>query len=85
MSASNEWTLWHLTPRGWERGTEKTDFGAANEKPAPSDRVLTFKYREFMSSMYSPIEKTRDEVWRSQDECLITDLLAKFGSSPRSL
>ena len=24
MSASNEWTEWHLTPRGWERGSEKT-------------------------------------------------------------
>lgn len=85
MSASNEWTLWHLTPRGWERGTEKTDFGEADEKPAPNDRVLTVKYREFMSSMFSSIEKTRDEVWRSQDERLVADLLAKFGPAPRSL
>lgn len=26
MSASNELTAWHLTPGGWECGTEKTDF-----------------------------------------------------------
>lgn len=85
MSASNEWTLWHLTPRGWERGTEKTDFGEANEKPAPGAGVLTFKYREFMSSVFSPTEKTHDEVWRGQDERLIAELLAKFGSAPRRL
>jgi len=23
MSASRAWTLWHLTPRGWEHGNEK--------------------------------------------------------------
>jgi hypothetical protein len=26
MAVSNEWTEWHLTPRGWEFGDEKTDF-----------------------------------------------------------
>lgn len=85
MSASNEWTLWHLTPRGWERGTEQKDFCDAAEKPAPSDGVLTFKYGDFMSSMYSRTEKTCDEVWRGQDERLVADLLAQFGSAPSRL
>jgi len=84
MSASNEWTLWHLTPRGWERGSEKVDFRDVNEKPPPSDRVLTFKYREFMGSMSSPMEKTCVEVWRDEVDH-VTDLLAKFGPAPRNL
>jgi len=26
MSASKEWTEWHLTPTGWVRGSEKVDY-----------------------------------------------------------
>lgn len=44
MAASNEWDEWHLTPSGWVKGTEKTDF-ALNEVPPPKDRVATFKYQ----------------------------------------
>src|SRR5574343_541972 len=26
MAASSEWTEWHLTPRGWVRGSDQRDF-----------------------------------------------------------
>lgn len=85
MSASNEWTEWHLTPRGWERGTEQIDFGDPQVKETPTDRVLSFKYREYMGSMYSRTERTCAEIWRGSDETSIAGLLVKFGTAPRRL
>ena len=85
MSASNEWTEWHLTLRGWERGSEKTDFGEAQIKAVPEDRVLSFKYREYMSSMHSKTDRSCAEIWRGANESLISELLAKFGDAPRRL
>jgi hypothetical protein len=45
MTASREWTEYHLTPAGWMRGSEKTDFDQ-NEVTPPADRVLTMRYVE---------------------------------------
>ncbi|MGO6998285.1 hypothetical protein [Rhizobium leguminosarum] len=84
MSASNEWTEWHLTPRGWERGDEKTDFGRTS-KPTPEDRVQTVEHREFLSSSYSKLDVTNDIIWNSGDEKLIAALRAKFGDAPNRL
>ena len=56
MSASNEYSIWHLTPRGWEEGTEKLDFGTT-ERPVPPDAVLTLEYHERYSSIYSAPER----------------------------
>ena len=38
MSLSKEWTDWHLTPRGWEAGSQQTDFGKET-KFAPPQRL----------------------------------------------
>ncbi|GEC42064.1 hypothetical protein JOH52_002827 [Sinorhizobium meliloti] len=84
MSASNEWTEWHLTPRGWEEGDSKTDF-AKNSKPTPKDRVQTVEHREFLSSSFSRLEVTNDIIWSSDDESLIAELRAKFGDAPNHL
>lgn len=35
-----EWTEWHLTPRGWLRGTSQTVDGRQS-LPLPADRVKT--------------------------------------------
>lgn len=75
MSASNEWTIWYLTFRGWERGSEKTDFGDANERPAPGDEVLTFKYSEFMGSMCA----------RDRKHARVPDAGSKKKRSPREI
>ncbi|QHG70168.1 hypothetical protein [Ensifer adhaerens] len=84
MSASNEWTEWHLTPRGWEEGDSKTDF-AFNSKAAPADAVQTVKNREYLSSSFSKLEKTSEIQWSSDDKALIAELLAKFGEAPHHL
>lgn len=39
MTASYEWTEYHLPPAGWVRGSEKTDFGREEVEP-PVDRLL---------------------------------------------
>lgn len=84
MSASNEWTEWHLTPRGWEEGDSKTDFAKFN-KPAPSDRVETVEHREFLSSAFSQLEVTNRVIWKGDDLKLAAELRAKFGDPPNHL
>ncbi len=84
MSASNEWTEWHLTPRGWEEGTCKTDFALTTVTP-PEDRLLTMKYQEYLSSRYSKTDTRLIEIWRGQDGRQIELLLAQFGPCPNRI
>ena len=85
MSASHEWTEWHLTPRGWEQGSWKIDFGSVNHKDYPDDRVLTCQYHERLSSPFSQWQKYVDEIWRSDNESDVTELLQKFSNCPEYL
>ena len=39
MAASNEWTEWHLTPRGWEEGSGRLDGVGVTHAEPPTDRV----------------------------------------------
>ena len=79
MSASNEYTEWHLTPRGWTRGTERVDFSNTQYRDPPRDRVLSIKYYEFMSSGYSKMEKGVTELFRSEDSVEVERLLGIHG------
>ena len=86
MSASNEWTEWHLTPQGWERGSEKVDFSDVKAKVRPADAVLTVKWREYLSSMHSQNwDRSHREIWRSDDKVTMEILSAKYGDAPKSL
>ena len=85
MSLSKEWTEWHLTPRGWERGSERVDFAGTTTLPTPADAVLTSEYREEQSSVYSKMESSLRVVWRCDDEDAVADLINKHGSAPRRL
>ena len=80
MAATDEWDEWHLTPIGWVRGTEKTDFAVTEVEP-PADRVASFKYRQYASSIYSRGEITWEEVWRKNGTDL-DQLLKKHGKYP---
>jgi hypothetical protein len=82
MSASNEWVERHLTPSGWTKGSCHLDFGKAVIVEPPKDRVLTCEYKEYMSSVYSKLETSITEEWRSKDEKIIQELLKKFGECP---
>ncbi|QCI13342.1 hypothetical protein E6B08_19100 [Pseudomonas putida] len=85
MAASNEWTEWHLTPRGWERGTEREDFKPTVNRDAPADCVMTCKHSEVMSSSFSPVKSTDHTIWKHSDEQLLSSLLEQYGPAPKHL
>lgn len=84
MSASDEWTMWHLTPRGWEKGDSETDFNSF-DRPIPDDRVQTVEYRELVASSSSGLQVTNDEIWSNKDGAAIKALTRKFGDAPNHL
>ena len=84
MAASNESTDWHLTPRGWERGTQKMDHGTEEREP-PTDRVWTVRFQESYSSIYSSPRRASKDSWRSSDNGKIGELLKQHGSAPQHL
>ena len=81
MSASNEYWTWHLTPRGWEEGTEKLDSGTT-ERPVPPDTVLTLVYHECWShaGIGSRADRWIDPDVKNQAEAAV--LKKKYGATP---
>ena len=82
MTASYEWTEYHLTPRGWESGSEKTDFGCRDVSP-PVDRVMSVRYIQEHNG-YSMGDRF-EETFRASDEITLEGLRRKFGQPPQSL
>lgn len=82
--ASNEWTEYHLTREGWLEGDRQQDFSALLRRAVPADRVLSVVYKE-TSSGIGAVFGSRGEVWRSDNEGLIAELLKKFGDAPNEL
>lgn len=83
MAASSEWTEWHLTPRGWVRGTEKIDSGIT-KREAPPDRVLSVTFHEECNG-YSRVHCKTTEDWKSTDHEAVNAFITKFGEAPRHL
>lgn len=84
MPTSDEWTEWHLTPRGWKCGTEQQDYRRVDRSP-PTDRVLTSRYRLYLSTSSALVEKSTEDVWRSADSDVVDELLKLYGNSPEHL
>jgi len=82
MAASNEWFDFHLTPRGWEMGSNKTDSTPTETVAPPEDRVLTIRVSERMPSSISKIDRREEEIWRSPDGAQVTTLIKRYGASP---
>jgi hypothetical protein len=80
MSSTNEWTDYHLTQRGWEKGTEKLDFVGETQIPVPIDTVLTLRFHEHQSCSFADEERWYEEICRSPGD--LDALLKKFGSIP---
>jgi hypothetical protein len=83
MARTEEWTERHLTPRGWEVGTKKTDF-SLKERAPPDDRVLTVRYREIVSDR-GAADKGTIETWSGRNRSEIAKLKAQFGAPPERL
>jgi hypothetical protein len=84
MAASDEWTVWYLTPRGWESGTGKIDFGGVTPKEPPPDAVKSCRYFEYMSYGASPLRSGIDSV-KVIDEQRAKELERQFGPCPEHL
>ncbi|MFA5784762.1 MAG: hypothetical protein WC962_07765 [Phycisphaerae bacterium] len=83
MPLSRERQDYHLTPRGWEKGTFVGDnFGGREDVEIPVDRVLTISCYDELSSPYSKSRLYDKIVWKSDDEEKIQILLDKYSNKP---
>lgn len=85
MSASKEWTEWHLTPTGWVQGTTKTDSSIRVEAP-PAAVLASYRYIEeasyTISRVFGRIEVLSIAAEKKEDIRIATAL---FGPCPKSL
>ncbi|MFT4112136.1 hypothetical protein [Silvibacterium sp.] len=85
MPLRKEWTEWHLTPRGWERGATRVHGQGNTWVEEPLDRVLSFVYQELETSDSPEVKKWKEETWRSKKAEDVTALEQQFGACPDSL
>jgi hypothetical protein len=85
MAPRREWTEWHLTPAGWQRGATRIHGRGNSWADEPEDRVLSFQYAETETSASPEARITYEETWRSKTAPDIEDLLAQHGPCPRTL
>ena len=83
MSASREWTEWHLTEDGWVRGTQKTDGCPVKKASIPEGRVLTCVFKEHVG-WASPHRECKTE-WDCGNDLRIQNLKDQFGDCPNHL
>jgi hypothetical protein len=84
MATSNEWTDWHLTPQGWKKGSEKTDFDRTDCEP-PVDRVITVRWSDYLGHPFATARRGHTTMWQSNDIKQVEDLLQKYGEAPKHL
>lgn len=81
--ATVEWAVWHLTPKGWVRGSYKNEFEGSQDIVPPKDRVLSCLYKECLADEWST---EVDETYRLKDkDSTISTLLEKYGPTPTEL
>jgi hypothetical protein len=85
MALRKEWTEWHLTPRGWERGSTRVQGKGNTWVEEPLDRVLSSVYQELETSESTAITKSSEETWRSKKTDNVEELLKKNGPRPEHL
>ncbi len=81
MSRSTEWFEYHLTRRGWVEGSEQLDFGNV-DRPVPKGRVLTVRWHDYLSSVYSKPDRWSTIEWEDHDCESTRSLKQKFGGLP---
>lgn len=85
MSASDEWTEWHLTPQGWLAANNRVDFVGTKLKPDPDGSVAVFRYSEYLGSMLGRMRREVHLVRSSGSKEEIEVLTKKFGPCPDHL
>jgi hypothetical protein len=80
------WTEWHLTPLGWEQGSQRQENSTqVKEVDSPLDRVLTCRYHQNVTLNSVWMQKHTIELWRHSDQKLVNRLIEEFGCCPESL
>ena len=85
MAPRKEWTEWHLTPRGWEKGATRVHGEGNTWVEEPLDRVLSFVYQEVETASSPDVRKWAEETWRSKDTAKVNEYSARFGAPPERL
>ena len=85
MAVRKEWTEWHLTPRGWEKGATRVHGQGNTWVEEPLDRVLSCVYQELENSDTPQLKKWSEETWRSKKEEDVKAALEKSGPCPERL
>jgi len=85
MPLRKEWTEWHLTPRGWEKGATRVHGQGNTWVEEPLDRVLSCVYQELETDASPEVKKWKEETWRSKKAEEVKALEEKYGPSPDKL
>jgi len=85
MPARKEWTEWHLTPRGWEKGATRVHNQGNTWVEEPLDRVLSCVYQELETDATPEVKRWKEETWRSKKPEQVTELEKKYGPCPENL
>jgi hypothetical protein len=80
-----EWTEWHLTPRGWEKGATRVHGQGNTWVEEPTDRLLSCEYQELELDDQPEVKRWREETWRSKEDKQLNAALEKFGPCPERL
>jgi hypothetical protein len=81
MAMRDQYAYWHLTPRGWCRGTYKLDGGEQVATPRSPDAVMTVRYSEYAAHGASPVEYAH-RVIDVPDAAAAEALARRFGPCP---
>lgn len=81
MRASTEW---HLTPRGWARGTETSQDQTIWRDP-PSSRVKTVLYEQGPPTLDGPPRHSSTVIWETTDLEQLNRLENRYGLPPQAL
>ena len=85
MAVRKEWTEWHLTPAGWQRGATRVQGKGNTWVDDPEDRVVSFVYQEVETSTSPEVKRSSEETWRSKTADGVDALLAQHGGCPQTL
>ena len=84
MSASSEWTEWHLTASGWKRGTTKSET-EMKLVASPPGSVAKYQYVEEHSGYGKPTERVTQASSPNLKAEDFERLIALHGNCPRYL
>jgi hypothetical protein len=85
MSASKEWTEWHLTPEGWVSGSNRTDGPGVQREPDPAGSVDVWRFSETVSGIGASPHRWVSHQRRIGTEQDVAALTEKFGPCPERL